>query len=215
MANNPAPTPERAIYGFVLYIFSFVLFAVFVVWAFVPQAWLTAVGLTYWPQKHWAVAIPVYFSVCIVFLYIFYTAYNFTITKPLNSINTFCDEYSKPVVWEDMTNHSVPPIGDLSITEVNRRLYGKKMVTQWSMDIKINVVCLSVVTPPSGYIMKSHHPKQWILHLIQTTGSMCGVILCQDVVEKWSFRGVNTLLGWGQKSCTDLEGKEACSPQSL
>ncbi|XP_071840107.1 phosphatidylinositol N-acetylglucosaminyltransferase subunit P-like [Apostichopus japonicus] len=123
MASNPGPTPERAIYGFVLFLFSYAIFGIYLIWAFVPQAWLTAIGLTYWPQKSWAIAIPVYFSVCIFFLYIFYTAYNFTITKPLNSIHTITDKYAKPVVSEDMTNNSVPPIGDLSISEVNRRLY--------------------------------------------------------------------------------------------
>lgn len=50
-------------------------------------------------SRSWAIVIPVYFSVCIVFLYIFYTAYNFTITKPLNSIHTIKGNISQYVIY--------------------------------------------------------------------------------------------------------------------
>ncbi|KAK2181626.1 hypothetical protein NP493_389g03047 [Ridgeia piscesae] len=121
--HSPSPTPGRAIYGFVLYLGAFVGLGLFLIWAYVPDEWLHAVGLNYWPQKYWAVAAPTYLCMTIVFLVVFYVAYNFMLTPPLDSIHTITDEYAKPVTKRKLPVGSVPPIGDLSIEEVNTALY--------------------------------------------------------------------------------------------
>ncbi|XP_072036644.1 phosphatidylinositol N-acetylglucosaminyltransferase subunit P-like [Amphiura filiformis] len=124
MANNPAPTPERAIYGFVLYLGAIFGLGLYLVWAFLSESWLYPIGLTYWPQKYWAIAVPVYGCVGILFIYIFYMAYNFMITPPLDSIYTMTDEYSKPVVpAKDLAPNAIPPLRDIPISEINRQLY--------------------------------------------------------------------------------------------
>lgn len=122
--NTPSPTPERAIYGFVLYLGAWVCLMIFLVWAYIPDEWLHAVGLTYWPQKYWAIAVPCYLLVTLVFVITLYVAGNFIITLPLDSINTIQDKYSCPVVDEsDLPEDAIPPIGDISIADVNRILY--------------------------------------------------------------------------------------------
>ena len=121
--HSPSPTPGRAIYGFVLYLGAFVGLGLFLIWAYVPDQWLHAAGLNYWPQKYWAVAAPTYFCLTIVFLGIFYVSYNFMLTPPLDSIHTITDEYAKPVTEMKLPIGSVPPIGDISIEEVNAALY--------------------------------------------------------------------------------------------
>ncbi|XP_033112753.1 phosphatidylinositol N-acetylglucosaminyltransferase subunit P-like, partial [Anneissia japonica] len=95
----------------------------YIIWAYLPESWLHYVGLTYWPQKYWALAVPVYCSVCVPFLYFFYTAYNFSITLPLDSINTMQDDYSRSPSQVADPTVAIPPISDIPISEVNRHLY--------------------------------------------------------------------------------------------
>ncbi len=123
MSNiNPAPTPERAIYGFVLYLCSIFVFVLYVIWVFVPESWLHSIGLTYWPQKYWAIAIPVYLSVCFVFAQIFFLAFNLWNTPPLDSVKTFTDSHVRPACPMD----SVPAVGEIPMNEINRRLYQER-----------------------------------------------------------------------------------------
>ncbi|GFR87705.1 phosphatidylinositol N-acetylglucosaminyltransferase subunit P [Elysia marginata] len=124
--HSPSPTPLRAIYGFALYIASFALFGLYIVWAYVPDPWLHWLGLTYWPQKYWAVALPVYFCVAIVLSYVAYVGLIFQQTAPLSDMSTITDPHA---IYPDDTEFpvdAIPPLRDLSISDVNKKIYGKK-----------------------------------------------------------------------------------------
>lgn len=134
--NSPSPSPERAIYGFVLYLGTYFGFGLYLIWACVPEEWLHSVGITYLPQRYWVLAAPIYLCVAFVFVVIFYVAYNFTITLPVDSINTITDtharyegEDTKPVL-----PGSVPPLYDIPLRQVNKVLYGDG-ITSYSCDI--------------------------------------------------------------------------------
>ncbi|KAJ7393570.1 hypothetical protein OS493_006555 [Desmophyllum pertusum] len=123
--HSPSPTPERAIYGFVLYLGTYFGFGLYFIWACVPEEWLHSIGITYLPQRYWVLAGPIYLCVTFLFLVVFYVAYNFTITLPLDSINTITDKHARYVDHETkpVPAGSVPPLHDIPLSQVSKVLY--------------------------------------------------------------------------------------------
>jgi hypothetical protein len=68
---TPNPTPARGVYGFALYIVSWILFLLYLFWAVIPYSYLKALHLTtFLPSKYWAISIPILFPV-LAFLFVF------------------------------------------------------------------------------------------------------------------------------------------------
>ncbi|GIX71600.1 phosphatidylinositol N-acetylglucosaminyltransferase subunit P [Caerostris extrusa] len=120
--HSPAPTSTRSVYGFVLYIGSYTLLLIYLIWAYTPTSWLHSLGLTYWPQKYWAIAIPVFVCCCLViFALLIYPGISLMMTPDLSSLQTIHDEHTsqpKPAL-----KGSIPPIYDIPISNVCHKLY--------------------------------------------------------------------------------------------
>lgn len=57
-------------------------------WAYLPDEVLESYGITYYPSKYWALAIPSMMVTTFTFSSIFYRAINFISTAPLDSLDT-------------------------------------------------------------------------------------------------------------------------------
>ncbi|KAJ2782329.1 hypothetical protein GGI15_002944 [Coemansia interrupta] len=125
-----AKTPTFEYYGFVIYLVSLASFIVYLVWAYVPDHILEAIGITYYPDRYWALALPAWLLTAVGFAYLFNMAANMYSTPILNSMDNITDPYSNLPKDMDRAGEfysneigGIPPVSDLSISLVNKCLY--------------------------------------------------------------------------------------------
>ena len=123
--QGPFPSPERGLYGFVLYLIAYVFAIVYVLWAYIPTSWFHAVGLYYLPHKYWAIGAPLCACILIVLLVFCYNVLNYMSLPSINSESNFRDSYSRQQT-ENQREGSIAPLKDLPVSEVNRSLYLEK-----------------------------------------------------------------------------------------
>jgi len=120
------PKPSE-VYGFVGSISVVVATVIFLVWAYVPDPWLHAIGIFYYPSRYWALAVPTYVMVTIVLAIGFYIGLNFMVTPPPTSLNTIFDEYSRePSSFEPSEEDNelpIEPISDIGINQINDLMF--------------------------------------------------------------------------------------------
>ncbi|KAL2125047.1 hypothetical protein VTJ04DRAFT_1412 [Mycothermus thermophilus] len=96
-ARPKVPTYEY--YGFVLYLFSSLSFLIYLLWSYLPSPFLHALGIYYYPNRWWSLAIPSFLVMLIVYIYVALAGYNLEIlTLPMESVETVVDEAAKVAV---------------------------------------------------------------------------------------------------------------------
>lgn len=87
--HTPAPTPHRAVYGYAFYLLVITLFVFYVLWALLPtKEW----GLTYLPDKYFAVLLPMLVLVGLSFFTFFiYPAINMSLTPDVDEMASVAD----------------------------------------------------------------------------------------------------------------------------
>lgn len=119
--SPPSLVPERATYGFVSCLLCYVSFFIYLMWAYIPRSYQEWMGLTYWPNKFFAVAIPPF--LCVLFLgsYVLYEGLIFINTAPVDSPDIISNSQKED--YDCLSPETITPIEELSIIDVNKSLY--------------------------------------------------------------------------------------------
>lgn len=95
-ASPKVPTYEY--YGFVLYLFSSLAFLIYLLWSYFPSPFLHALGIYYYPNRWWSLAIPSFLVMSLVYIYVALAAYNTGhLTLKMTSIETIVDQAANVV----------------------------------------------------------------------------------------------------------------------
>ncbi|PQE24844.1 hypothetical protein CJF31_00008131 [Rutstroemia sp. NJR-2017a BVV2] len=73
-ASPKVPTYEY--YGFVLYLFSSLTFLLYLLWSYLPSPFLHALGICYYPNRWWSLALPSWIVMALVWIYVALAGYN-------------------------------------------------------------------------------------------------------------------------------------------
>eukprot|EP01126_Amoeba_proteus_P050361 TRINITY_DN5941_c0_g1_i3.p1 TRINITY_DN5941_c0_g1~~TRINITY_DN5941_c0_g1_i3.p1 ORF type:complete len:127 (-),score=16.15 TRINITY_DN5941_c0_g1_i3:42-422(-) len=100
----------------------------YLIWAFLPDSVLQPLGITYYPDRYWAVLGPQYLLVSFIFSIIIYVAINLMDTAPLDSFHLITDKNAKEGGITDLLQEEgdIPPIADIPLTVVNELLYNQR-----------------------------------------------------------------------------------------
>ncbi|KAI0839090.1 PIG-P-domain-containing protein [Hypoxylon sp. FL0890] len=160
-ASPKVPTYEY--YGFVLYLFSSLVFLIYLLWSYLPSPFLHALGIYYYPNRWWALAIPSFLVMLIVYIYVALAAYNTEyLTLPMTSLETIVDEAAKiatidskgrirlgdrkPIAeekakqldWKNIWNEGTDAVMDIPLAGVCEVLYGDLVDSEDDMEFDIH-----------------------------------------------------------------------------
>lgn len=113
---------NAAVYAFGGWLASILSYLIFLVWAVSPEPFLKRIGITYYPSRYYALALPAYLLVVFLLIGVTYMAINMIYTNDCSSMYTIRDEFSKraPSKEEQLANaRSVPDIGDTDIKYIS------------------------------------------------------------------------------------------------
>jgi phosphatidylinositol glycan class P protein len=101
-ASPKVPTYEY--YGFALYLGSSAAFLMYILWAYVPAPMLHSMGIHWYPNRWWALAVPCWLVVLVVYIYVALASYNTQhLTLPLRSCENLVDDCAQVAVVDRQT----------------------------------------------------------------------------------------------------------------
>lgn len=137
-------TSQAEYKGFASYVISGLVLFVWISWSILPDTFLNSIGVYYYPSRWWALAIPAYVLVLMIYMYVALALYNIEVkTVPLDDLRSVVDDtgvvitqlpgYKEQEIDKYLFN-STSGIWDLPITEVNKVFYSGNYDTELNED---------------------------------------------------------------------------------
>ena len=119
---------NTAVYAFIGWIGSILIYVSFLLWAFAPESFLHSIGITYYPSRYYAIALPAYFLVMYILLGLSYMGYNMLNTHDSTSLSTVSDVYTLDAPNEFLKcslKEGIPNFGDIHPKYISLNLIKK------------------------------------------------------------------------------------------
>lgn len=98
-ASPKIPTYEY--YGFAVYLASSAAFLMYLLWSFLPSPILHQLGIYYYPNRWWALAVPAWLIMAVLWIYAALAGYNTEyLTLKMNNIENLVDETAQIAVLD-------------------------------------------------------------------------------------------------------------------
>lgn len=131
-------TPHAEYKGFFIYVLSAFTLGCWIAWTLIPKDFLRKnLHIEYFPDEYWALAIPTYSLMLMLYIYIALALYNTEVkTLPLDSIYNFVDDYSTISGTHENQKKTSPveyihkpssAVSDMPITLVNEVLFSDEL----------------------------------------------------------------------------------------
>lgn len=112
------------VYGFIFWVVSFAWMVLWFLWAFCPDEFIREyLGVSYYPAKWWAVALPTYGVAAMFTASIIYFAMTLANTRSLDSRYLVSDESKSVAPYQASDNHDIPSAHDIPLRMVNKLMY--------------------------------------------------------------------------------------------
>ncbi|EIW68636.1 hypothetical protein TREMEDRAFT_23916, partial [Tremella mesenterica DSM 1558] len=112
------------IYALIAVLGTYILFGLYLSWAFLPVNWLEKIGWSWFPSQEWAIVVPCWMMLCVLLTYWSYAALMAYNTPPFDSLRSFTDPFAKiPPKSSSPEDSFAEEAVDLPIDLVNRILY--------------------------------------------------------------------------------------------
>ncbi|RDX43134.1 PIG-P-domain-containing protein [Lentinus brumalis] len=116
---HPADSRSRApeFYGFVAWTSTYLLFVLYLLWAFLPDELILALGVSWYPNREWSLLIPAYGMVLVLLTYFTYFALALAGTPSFSDMRTITDSkaHLPPAARDENVNASSEPASNLNI----------------------------------------------------------------------------------------------------
>ena len=114
---------STTVYGFVSWMTATVVLIIYFLWAFLPDHVLKDLGISYFPIKYWALALPTYLLLSMWLGIFAYSASFFYLAPPLDAAILIRDSFTQK---HDKGHGSfaIPNAHDLDLAKVNRMMLG-------------------------------------------------------------------------------------------
>lgn len=120
---------KDSVLSLIAWISSYAVYLCFVVWAFFPKDFLRNLGITYYPSRYYAIALPAYLLTSYALLCVAYIGWNMMHTNDPEDFATMRDEQSPavevtpilpPVYVRSSRDEGIAGIGDIDPIALSR-----------------------------------------------------------------------------------------------